>query len=336
MTDETIQLNTKTEQGVKSEGNSGYDSVAVSVIMVNYNTRELTLDAILSVYESIREPKFRFEIIVVDNASVDGSADAIEKAFPEVKVIRSEKNLGFGLGNNAGAEVARGTALFLLNTDTIVREGAIETLYHRLYADDDADDAPVIIGPFLENPDGSYQDSMLHFPTLWSIFCVFFWLDRIPYRFFSGMFLSGVDHTKEQHVDAVHGAALMIRHDLFRKLKGFDPDYFMYFEECDLAKRANSAGYTARYTPDAHVMHLIKQSSKDRPHWFYRATRESRMIYASKHMSAADRFVIRLIVHTGYAVRIVLFSLIGIAVPRLRRMGWNMLMSYVRDREPAK
>ncbi len=135
--------------------------------MVNYNTRELTLEAIASIFSSLLDPAFRVEVIVVDNASADGSAEAIDLRFPDVRVIRSPENLGFGRGNNLGAASAVGDALFLLNTDTIVRPGAIETLYHALYAEPRRG----IVGPFLENRDGSYQTSMTSFPSVWRTFC---------------------------------------------------------------------------------------------------------------------------------------------------------------------
>lgn len=305
----------------------------VSVVLVNYNTRELTLDAIGSVFESVREPSsFRVEVIVVDNASADGSADAFELRFPQICVVRSSDNLGYGRGNNVGAEHATGDALFLLNTDTVVRPGAIETLYGSLFADDHRG----VVGPFLENPDGSYQTSMISFPTVWRTFCAFFLLDRLfsRSRLFADASMSYANPMDERNVDVIHGAAMMIRRDLFERINGFDPEYFMYFEESDLCKRVESVGFSARYIPSAHVLHLISQSSKTHPWWFYRILRQSRMIYARKHMSTPSRLSIAMIVHVAYAIRITLYPLLGLFKPKFRIKGLDMLKSYLRVESP--
>ncbi|MDB5034968.1 MAG: glycosyl transferase family 2 [Chlorobi bacterium] len=298
----------------------------VSVVMVSYNTRELTLAAIASVFDSIVEPGFGVEVIVVDNASHDGSADAVAARFPGITLIRSADNIGFGRGNNLGAKHATGDALFLLNTDTIVRAGAIETLYRTLFADP----ALGIVGPFLENADGSYQCSMTSFPSVWRTFCHYFWLDRLLPRsaFFADGNMAQADPLAPQDVDIINGAALMIRRDLYEAINGFDPDFFMYFEEPDLCRRVNLRGFRARYTPSARVIHLISQSSRSRMWWTHKTLRGSRMVYARKHMSAAERVALWGIVHVGTAIRIIIYPLIGLVKPRFGIMGLDMLKSY--------
>ena len=298
----------------------------VSVVMVSYNTRELTLAAIASVFDSITEPGFGVEVIVVDNASGDGSADAIAARFPEVRLIRSADNLGFGRGNNLGAKGARGEALFLLNTDTIVRPGGIETLHRTLMADETIG----ITGPFLENADGSYQCSMTSFPSVWRTFCHYSWLDRIFPRsaFFADGNMAHADPLVPRDVDIINGAALMIRRDLYESINGFDPDFFMYFEEPDLCLRVSQRGFRARYTPAARVVHLISQSSSSRRWWTHRTLRGARMIYARKHMTAVERFALWGIVHVGTTIRIIIYPLIGLVKPRFGTMGLDMLKSY--------
>jgi len=304
----------------------------VSIVMVNYNTRDLTIDAVASVFNSVQDPSFVVEIIVVDNASADGSAEALEARFPEIRVVRSKENIGFGRGNNLGATYATGDALFLLNTDTVVRPGAIETLYRTLFADGSRG----IAGPFLENPDGSYQCSMISFPTVWRTFCTFFWLDRLFPRvpLFADGQMSHADPLEPRDVDVINGAAMMIRRDLFEKIEGFDPEYFMYYEESDLCKRVAELGYSARYTPTARVLHLISQSSRSHPWWFHHILRRSRMIYARKHMTAPERFAMAAVVHAAYALRIVIYPFLGLVKPRFRTMGFNMLRSYLHVDAP--
>jgi len=299
----------------------------VSVILVSFNTRELTLATIDSLYASIVDPGFGIEVIVVDNASHDGSADAVAERFPEVGLIRSRENLGFGRGNNLGARNAKGRALLLLNTDTIVRRGAVEALYEALYREPRCG----VVGAYLENPDGSYQNSVLLLPTVWRTFCTFFWLEQFAGRIpaFGGMFDRRPPGDTERTVEAVYGAALMIRRDLFEALGGFDPAYFMYFEESDLCRRVGERGYLVRSVPSARIVHLEGQSSRERPGWIYHAMRVSRMIYVRKHLSFFARVAVSLIVHVGYAVRIVVYPIAGIFVPRLGRIGRNIVNSYL-------
>jgi GT2 family glycosyltransferase len=318
----------------------GEGATHVTVVMVSYNTRQLTLDAIRSIYASILDPEFRVDVVVVDNASVDGTPDAIEEEFPEVCLIRSQENLGFGRGNNLGVTCARGQAIMLLNTDTSVRSGAIERLYDALYADPKRG----VVGPFLENPDGSYQNSMASFPSVWGTFCNYFWLTHLfsKISFFADEYMSHADPSVEQDVDVVNGAAMMIRAELYKAVGGFDRDYFMYYEETDLCRRVAREGYTMRYIPSARVMHLISQSShkKQPAGWFYSVVRTSRMTYARKHMNPVSRGAMALIMHAGHALRILLYYTVGAASPRLRVVAYNMWMSYtsaeVRRFDPRK
>ena len=303
----------------------------VSVILVSYNTCRMTLAAIDALYRSVSDPDFTFEIIMVDNAGTDGTVEAVAERFPEVRIIPSGVNLGFGRGNNRGAEIARGRVLFLLNTDTEIRQGGMERLYRYLLSDPQMGAA----GAYLENPDGTMQPAILRFPTVWRIFCVFFWLDRIPHRFFSGVIDLGADPDREQKIEVSHGAAMMVRRDLFEKLGGFDPDFFMYFEECDLCRRIADEGRTTGYLPDARVMHHAGASSRSRPWWYFRALRDSRTTYARKHMNPLQRGMVFCIVHSGYLMRIILFSVLGLANSRVRMLGKNMLLSYVRHPEEA-
>ncbi len=304
----------------------------VSVVLVNYNTRDLTLDAVASVQASVHRPGFSVETIVVDNASSDGSAEALENRFPDIRVIRSGDNIGYGRGNNLGAREANGRAILFLNTDTVVRPHAIERLFDTLIARDDRG----IVGPFLENPDGSYQTSMISFPTVWRTFCNFFWIDRLfpSVALFADSQMVHANPNEPRDVDVIHGAALMVRREVFEQLGGFDPEYFMYYEESDLCKRAAMLGYSAHYVPAARVLHLISQSSRLHPWWFFKILRQSRMVYARKHMTPVARVAMASVVHVAYAVRILIYPVIGLVKPRFRRLGRNMLLSYLHVQSP--
>ncbi|MCE2502600.1 MAG: glycosyltransferase family 2 protein [Chlorobi bacterium] len=304
----------------------------ISIILVSYNTSKLTRAAIKAIYQSGIETGVAFEIIVVDNESRDDSVAMIIENFPEVTVISAGKNLGFGRGNTLGAEHAKGDILFFLNTDTEVRAGAIEALWSYLVRHSEIG----IAAAMLENPDGSVQPSILRFPTVWRIFCEFFWLDRTGLRMFDGTLDRHANPECEQVIEVAHGAAFMIYRKLYEQIKGFDSAFFMYYEESDLCKRALEYGVRVGYTPSSRVMHHVGGSSRSKPWWFFRAMRTSRMIYAKKHLSLPGRAVLLGIVHTGYALRILLYGLAGVLNQRLRHHGRNMLLSYIRRTGPDK
>ena len=298
----------------------------VSIIFVSYRTRELTLTSIESVMSSMREDPMPYEIILVENDGGDGTVEAVAERFPAVRILDNGENVGFGRGNNSGASVARGSLLFFLNTDTEIHPGAIQAMVHRLASQ------PTwgALGVRLVNPDGSAQPSILTLPTVWRIFCEFFWLDRLKIRRFSGPYDQRVDPTKPGVIEAANGAALMVRRELFERIGGFDPDFFMYYEECDLCRRIRSNGSEVGYEPEAVVMHHVGASSSDRPWWFFRIMRSSRRIYGRKHFTMMERGAVDAIVAIGYLLRIILFSLAGIVNPRLRRLGRSMLYSYIK------
>ena len=231
--------------------------------MLSFNTCNLTINAIKSVYESIIDKTIVFEIIVVDNFSNDNSANLVESEFPQVNVIRSNVNLGFGKGNNYGSKFAQGDYILFLNTDTIVQKGAIEKLLNGFKQSNKIG----IVGPYLLNPDGSYQISIMSFPNAWRIFCLFFWLDKLfpSYKLFSDSFMLHADINKKQFVEVISGASLMIKRNLFYELKGFDEEFFMYFEENDLCKRCFDKGYLTLFVPESKVIHFGNQSSSSKP-----------------------------------------------------------------------
>lgn len=298
----------------------------VSVVFVSFRTRELTLASIDAVIASLREDPIECEIILVENAGGDGTVHAVVERFPDVRVVDLDENVGFGRGNNRGARIARGDLLFFLNTDTEIRPGSIQAMVRRL----DREPGWGALGARLVNPDGSAQPSILTLPTVWRIFCEFFWLDRLGIRRFAGPYDSRVDPSKPGVIEAANGAALMVRRELFERIGGFDPDFFMYYEECDLCRRIRREGAEVGYEPEAVVMHHVGASSSDRPWWFFRIMRSSRRIYGRKHFNRLERVVVDAIVSIGYLMRIILFSIVGIVNPRLRRLGRTMFLSYVK------
>lgn len=224
----------------------------LSVIVISYNTRDLTLEAIGSFYRNA--PPLNFEMIVVDNDSHDGSAEAIAERFPEARLIRSKENLGFAAANNYAATLTSGRRLLLLNPDTIHLDNATGALWHF------AERTPQrgIWGGRTLFPDHSPNPtSCWGRITLWSLFCSTFGLTALMKRsaLFNPEGYGGWDRGDERDVDIVTGCFLMIDRTLWEELGGFDPAFFMYAEEADLCLRAGQRGAQPGITPAATIVH---------------------------------------------------------------------------------
>lgn len=235
--------------------------IAVSILVVSFNTRDLTLACLRSVYEQTAAENF--ELIVVDNASSDGSADAIAMEFPGVRLIRSPENLGFAQGNNVAAEHAVGEYLLLLNPDTVVLDRAID----RLLAFARGRPAAGIWGGRTVYADGSLNPaSCWGRQTLWSTFCMACGLSSLfrDSRWFNTEGYGGWDRSTVRTVDIVSGCFFMIRRDFWQQLGGFHRQYFMYGEEADLCLRAKSRGSRPVVTPEAVIVHYGGASERVR------------------------------------------------------------------------
>ena len=158
----------------RPEAEAEADADGLGVVVLSWNTRELTLACLRALLAEEPKPKHAREIIVIDNASLDGSADAIRGAFPGVHLVRNAQNLGYAGGNNQGARLAHSTWLCLLNSDTEVRPGALDTLVDFLAQHGDYG----AVAPKLENPDGSVQHACMRFPGLLTALCFDTWLGR--------------------------------------------------------------------------------------------------------------------------------------------------------------
>lgn len=227
-------------------------SKTVSILIVSYNTVDLTVACIQSVLDQAQDVSF--EIIVVDNASHDGSAEAIAARFPDIKLICSADNLGFGRGNNLAAQHATGEYILLLNPDTLVLDHAVD----RIVRFAQSHPAALVWGGRTVFPDGSLNPtSVWRFMSLWSLFTQAIGLNKI---FPNSDILNRESYPKWHRdnaceVELVTGCFFLLTHDLWRELEGFDPGFFMYSEETDLCFRARKIGARPMFTPDATIVH---------------------------------------------------------------------------------
>lgn len=228
-------------------------SPSLSILVISYNTRELTLECLRSVFDQT-EPG-TFEVILVDNLSSDGSADAIEAEFgTRIRLIRSERNIGFAAGNNQAALHARGEYLLLLNPDTVVLDRAIDRLLAFASRRPEAGiwGGRTLFANGTLNPASCWKRQ-----TLWSVFCVASGLSSIfrNSSLFNPEAYGGWDRGTEREVDIVSGCFLLIGRNTWERLNGFDPAFFMYGEEADLCLRSRQLGCRPRVTPEATIVH---------------------------------------------------------------------------------
>ena len=270
-------------------------SMQISVIIVNYNTEQLTLDCLKSIYEHTIEVDF--EIIIVDNASSDNSVEAIKASYPLVKVIESNKNLGFGRANNLGAKYAQGEYLFLLNSDTLLIENTLSVLY--TFMKDRESENIGACGVSLLNGQQQKTISAGHFPSLLQEFSDigFRHLYKNYYNNNLSLAFSIPKDEDVKEVDYICGADIFIK-ELFNELKGFDEDYFMYFEETDLFFRLKSKGYSSVILTNHHLIHLEGGSTVQKEtKWSlkkYQMLMNSKILYYKKHKSFFALFLMKI------------------------------------------
>jgi len=228
----------------------------LSILVVSYATREMTLACLRSV---MAETRASFELIVVDNASPDGSAEAIAaafpaEAFPQVRLIAEDRNHGFAQANNIAARAAQGELLLLLNPDTVVLDGAVD----RLLAFAETRPRAGIWGGRTVFADGRPNPaSCFRRMSLWTVLCRTTGLTGLFPRsaLFNAEDYGGWARDSERAVDIVSGCFLLIRRETWERLGGFDPAFVMYGEEADLCLRARALGCRPAVTPEACIVH---------------------------------------------------------------------------------
>ena len=222
-------------------------SIQLSIIIVNYNTKDLIFNCITSL--KTKTQGLSYEIIVIDNASHDQSVEFLQEQFPDITIQALPENIGFGRANNIGANLAKGEVLFLLNSDTIIIDNSIKTLYDYLTTHPQTG----VCGGLLLNADGSIgfsadrQLSLLHYFRSFIPF-----LRLKPFEAYSTI----------TDVDYIVGADMMIKKEVFEKAGRFDPDFFLYCEETELCYRIRKLNYNIQLVPTAKIIHLEGKSSE--------------------------------------------------------------------------
>ena len=290
----------------------------LSIAVLSWNTRDLLRDCIQSIYEDSRNVDW--ELIVVDNASSDGSPDMIQQDFPGVDLIRSERNLGFSGGNNLALARARGRHFLILNSDTRVAPGALGAMV------DFADAHPDVgaVGPRLVNGDGRLEMSCGRTPSLgWEIVH-----KLLLHRLFPAFRFGRWEHDEPRDVGWVTGACLMVRRPVTQQVGLLDDGMFMCFEDLDWCMRIQNAGWRVVYLPHSRVVHLEGQSIRKRMGDMLVVSQQSLFYLFQKHFTGAELQSLRLLTAIEMILRTGLWATAWVLKPGSRPEARDRLGAY--------
>ena len=273
----------------------------ISIIIISYNTKALLKQCIESFKKNEDIP---FEIIVVDNASKDGSVDMVRRNYPDIKIIENSANIGFAKANNIGIRMSEGNYICLANSDTIVKNDTLISLYNRMKDNKDVG----IIGPKLLNIDGTLQLSCKSFPSLWIFTKKALFLHRLFPKslFWSEEEMPESSHNAESYVDAIAGAFLFVRKKAIDSVGLLDDRFFFYGEDIDWCKRFKLSGWRVMYSPNVAIFHIGGASSINNPIKFYTLLRKAKCYYLDKHFSKVNRIFTHFIFIFDNVIRILL------------------------------
>jgi len=284
--------------------------IDISIIIVSYNTKRLLANCLKSIFNT--NSNLSIEVILVDNGSTDDSLDMVRLDYPAVRIIANQENLGFTHANNQGIRIANGNNILLLNSDTVLTPGALNTLLLDLHSIPELG----LVGPRLVNGDGTVQPSVGEFIGLGLTFVFQFYLFKfLPVNFPLGDRIKPFQYKQYQHshnVDWLSGACLLVRREVVDKAGMLDEDLFMYGEDMEWCWQIRQAGYKTRYCVDATVIHLSRQSSrKNYRRWISNYT-FGNLRFIQRHRSRLSFRLCGLITTLGSILRILLSFIISI------------------------
>lgn len=293
--------------------------IDLTVVVVNYNVRDLLRDCLRSLQAS--RCRFRFEVIVVDNCSTDGSAGMVRTEFPNVRLIESPRNDGFAAANNRGIRAAPSSRyVMLLNPDTVVPPDGLERLMEFMDAHPEAG----VVGPKLVKGDGSLDLACRRsFPNPRIAFYHAFKLDKLFPRSpeFARYNLTFLDEDALSEVDCVVGAAMLVRSEAIEQAGLLDESFFMYGEDLDWAFRIHQQGWRVFYNPSVVIVHYKGQSSRQRSVRSILAFYDAMVIFHRKHYAARTPFAVNWAIFAGIGLRCLMALLANAARPRRQALA---------------
>ena len=294
----------------------------LSIIIVSWNTRALLADCLASVYT--HPPQCSFDVWVVDNASDDGSAQMTRDDFPQACLIESGENLGFAGGNNLAINASNGCYVLLLNSDTIVKPGALTTLVQFL----DENLHVGAAGSRLLNLDESLQPSCHPLPTLSRELWRLFHLDKL--WAYGRYHMHKWDTIQPRQVDIIQGASFIVRRDVLDKVGLLDDSYFMYSEEVDLCYRLHKADWDLYWVPESQVIHYGGQSTRLVAADMFIELYRGKYHYFQKNYGNLAAALYKLILTAAALPRLILFGLARLQQPPKREEQLTLARNYSR------
>ena len=276
----------------------------LSIIIVNYKTKAITADCLRSIQFS--SDKLKKEVIVVDNGSNDGSIEYLKKRFPWAKVYSSGGNLGFAKGNNFGEKLSSGKYVWLLNSDTILKKTTIQTLYDLALENNSQ-----IASCRLLNKDGSVQPQGGYLPRLYRLTAWMWFIDDLPIikNLIKPYQQRNLDYFKsDQHPGWLGGTALLVKREIYHKMKGLDRNIFMYGEDVEFCLRASHLKIKLDYFSKPSLIHLGQASGSSRGA-VLGEFKGLKYLY-KKHYPFYKTIILRFLLKTGALLRVLIFGII--------------------------
>lgn len=280
----------------------------MTVVVVTWNSRAL-LDACLSAIFDDLDDRRAVDVIVVDNASQDGTLEQLERAWPHVRVIGNSQNVGYTRANNQAIRDSRGDYLLLVNADAFLRPGCLAALCTQL----DADPHVAVIAPRLVYGDGSWQRwTAGRAPSLGAAANHYLFLERLNPRLFRGLFL-GADCLTPEPVDWVSSACMLVRRAALDQIGLMDERFFVYMDDVDLCQRARDAGWSVWYWPEAECVHLMGRSTRPEPGSISKDALRNFNRYFAERNGSSSAAVLRAIQAVGFGIRVALYEVAALA-----------------------
>jgi GT2 family glycosyltransferase len=272
---------------------------AISVVVVTWNAKKYVDQCLRSLYEDDVIP---VEVIVVDNASTDGSPDLLAREFPSFRVLRNPQNLGFARANNIGIRESHGEYVCLVNSDVVLSRGTLYALYEFMQSNP----AVAIAGPQMRGPDGLVRRSSMRHPSLLNALARAFAIDNLRFvsRRIGGQMMTDFSHREIADVDILNGWFWFIRRKALDQVGLLDERFFMYGEDMDWCYRFRKAGWRLVFNPAVSALHYGGGSSRAAPLRFYIEMHRANLQYWIKHHGGASGSVYCAIIFLHHAIRL--------------------------------
>lgn len=297
----------------------------LSIIIVNWNTEDYLRACLRSVFDTTEG--ILFEVIVVDNASSDGSVAMVEREFPQVRLVANSDNRGFAAANNQGMARAKGRYILLLNSDTMVLDDVIAATLRYAEAHEEA----AVVGCRVLNADRSLQPTCFMYPSLLNMLLSSSYLYKLfpRNRFFGRERMTWWDRNDIRDVDVVTGCFMVVRKKAIEEIGRMDEGFHMYGEETDWCYRFKQAGWRVVFTPAGQIVHYGGASSRQKPAQMALQLRGSILLFLRKHRGRLTYRAARILVALFFFVRVPYWLLRALFSARHRGQSFSVARTYL-------